>query len=107
MEHWRISERLAKAIRKRIENYVRQASPDFAYYPSIMWALDTEIARSGSEPVRIPAGYALGIIRQDEIQHFIAIADESFGYVAFQPRKEDSDSSRRLIDDGGDAIIVR
>ena len=106
-KHWAVSDGLVEVIRQAVANYVRKVPPDFPYYPSIMWALGGEAFRPGEPSIKIPAGYTLGVIRQDEIGHFIAIADATFGYIAFQPRKDDLESTRRLIDDDCETIIVR
>jgi hypothetical protein len=107
MKRWAISARLSKAIRLRVDSYVRQVNPNFPYYPSIMWALEGQALRPGSPAVAIPAGYTLGLIRQDEIVHFTAIPDATFGFIAFRPNEDDLNSTRRLIDDDGEAIVVR
>lgn len=105
--HWTISAKLAAEVGILVRDYVVKAAVDFPYYPSITWTLEWKAFEGTEREVTVPAAYSLGIIRQDELHHLIAIKDETFGYIAFEPSNDDLASTRRVIDRVGDDVVVR
>lgn len=107
---WSLTDAALEAIESAIARFkIEYATPDFAYYPLIAWREGAWATRPGEPSVDLPDCYDLSLISREDISaaRFIPLASARFGVVAFSPRDRDAASSRRLIDYGGEAIVVR
>ena len=107
---WKITADLARVVNAGVAQYVANVGrPDFDYCPMIMWSLGGEMVLADGKRGAVPPRYELGTADRSEVarRNFSVVSDARVGLLAFQPRKEDLVSERRLIDYDGESIVIR
>ena len=77
------------------------------FIPSIIWSLGGEISLANGDVEKMPPRYSLGWIRKEDLESFIAIKEDRFGFIAFRPSHTDQSASLRILDLIDGTIVAR
>jgi hypothetical protein len=105
--NWILSAKLTNFLDSLIK------ASDFAstasdYYPFVGWSLGATMQGPNGAVTKVPPRYEVGLAATHDVPgNKIRIPSKEFGYVIFDPKPQDANSNRRLIDFDGKDIVVR